>query len=260
MRQKKLGLALGSGSMRGLAHIGALEVLEREGIAFDLVAGTSMGSVAGALYVCGISPAEMERFVLSLSERKLLDVVVPKQGLIAGDRAESMLRDLTGGRTFEEALLPFATVACDFETMEQIVLREGPIYKAVRASVSTPGVFVPVMRDGRKLVDGGLLGRVPSDVARQMGADFVIAIDVGYRGTRVETKTVIDHVIHAIDIMEWVITKATVSQADITIMPDTSLINPTRLGGQVRDCIEAGRKAAQDALPDIFRLLETLDG
>ncbi|MCL1795879.1 MAG: patatin-like phospholipase family protein, partial [Clostridia bacterium] len=159
-------------------------------------------------------------------------------------------------RTFEKTDIPFAVVACNFETMEPVVFRSGPLYKAVRASISIPGVFTPVERDGELLVDGGLLRRVPSDIAREMGADVVVAVDVGYRGTRQRTSSILEHVMHAIDILEWVVAQQTACEADVTVAPDTSFMNPIRLGGQAAECIARGRDAARAMIPEIRAAIE----
>lgn len=259
MRTPRIGLALGAGGIRGLAHIGVLSVFEKEGIVFDLVAGTSIGSIVGALYACGMTPGEMENLALSLSERQIADIVVPRQGFLAGRRIEALVREWTHHRQFEDTLIPFAAVACAFATMEQVVLREGPLSEAVRASISIPGIFIPVEKDGVKLVDGGILRRIPCDVIREMGADVIIGVDVGYKGSKRETNTVIEHVIHAIDIFEWLVARETISEAHVMISPDTADIDPTRLGKQVAGCIERGREAALRALPDVQRAISAFE-
>ncbi len=256
MRTQKVGLALGSGAFRGLAHIGLLDVLEREGVPIDLIAGTSIGALVGAVYASGMGPTDMEARAVDLKEIMYYDLTIPRQGFLAGKRLQSLIEDLTNGKSFDETRLPFAAVACDFETMEQVVLREGPLHEAVRASVSLPAVFVPVEKDGRLLVDGGLLDRVPADVCRQMGADIVIGVDVGFRGQHLRTKSVIEHVVHMIDIYEWQVAQRRVSEADLMIAPDVLDFDPVRMGGRAAECVERGREAARAALPEVRALLE----
>ena len=178
----KIGLALGGGAMRGLAHIGAMQVMEEHGIMPDVVAGTSIGAFVGGVYACGMSLKMMERFCYSINEKDLMDVVRPRQGLIGGARIERMLRTLTGNRTFDQARIPFAAVATELERGERFVFQEGPIWEGVRASISIPGIFVPFHTGGHTYVDGGVVDRVPIAAARELGADFVIGVDVGYRG------------------------------------------------------------------------------
>ena len=251
----KIGLALGSGAFRGLAHIGVLDVFEKEGIPVDIIAGTSIGSLIGAAYVSGLSPAEMEKCVSGLNEIQYYDISVPRRGILAGKRVQKLVEELTEGKTFAQARLPFAAVACDFETMEVVTLSEGPMHEAVRASVSIPAVFVPVEMNGRVLVDGGIVNRVPADVCRSMGADIVIGVDVGYRGQRVKTHNIIDQVLHAYDILEWQVTEHRVSEADMMITPDVLDMDPARMGSRGLECKERGRTVAREALAEVRRLI-----
>jgi len=256
MTRVKVGLALGSGAFRGLAHIGVLDVLEREGIPIDMIAGTSIGALIGACYVSGVGPGEMETAAMNLNEAQYYDIVIPRKGFLAGKRLASLVEELTRGKTFEQAIIPFAAVACDFASMELVVLKEGPMFEAVRASVSIPGVFVPVEMDGRTLVDGGIVDRVPADVCRAMGADIVIGVDVGYRGQRVETNGMIEHVLHAYDILEWQAARRYASEADLMITPDVVDFNPVRLGGRAQECVERGRAAAAGAIAEVRELMK----
>lgn len=179
MTGMRLGLALGSGSARGLAHIGVLKVLDREGIAIDMIAGTSIGALIGGAYAVGVTPQEMEDIALSVDIGRLLslaDIAKPTTALVNGRRAEAFIREVVGGKTFADAKIPFACIAVDVAEEREVVLREGDLASAIRASVSTPVVFAPVERDGRVLVDGGVLNAIPVDVVRNMGADIVVAV------------------------------------------------------------------------------------
>lgn len=256
MQAPRLGLALGSGAFRGLSHIGVLDVFEKEGIPIDLIAGTSIGALVGAVYAAGMTPLEMEEKVNALAEWQYYDIVIPRHGFLAGNRLQALVKELTEGKTFAEARLPLSITACDFETMEAVVLREGVMHEAVRASVSIPAVFVPVERDGRTLVDGGIVDRVPAGVCRAMGATIVIGVDVGYRGQRVKARGIIEQVMHAYDILEWQVAQQRFSEADLIITPDVLDIDPARMGGRGLECIERGRTAARAAVGRIRELLE----
>lgn len=209
----KIGLVLSGGGARGVAHIGIIKVLEEMKIPIDCIAGTSMGAIVGGLYASGLSPAEMEKIVTSLewnnafkdnpspqelSFRRKQDaaqymidfdigykdgkIQVPR-GLIQGQNLNLILKTLLfhteGIRNFDDLNIPFRAVAADIETGDAVILREGELVKAIRASMSIPGVFAPVEIDGRILVDGGIADNLPIDVIRQMGADYVIAVDIG---------------------------------------------------------------------------------
>jgi NTE family protein len=175
-------VALGSGSARGLAHIGVLRALQEAGIAVHCVAGTSMGAVVGAVYASG----KIERMAERLRKLDwagivaLLDPVFPRAGLIDGQRVAEFVRAHVPGALIEDLALPFAAVATDWETGAEVVARSGDLTEAVRASIAVPGIVTPVRSNGRLLVDGGLVNPVPVSVARALGAEVVIAVDLNH--------------------------------------------------------------------------------
>ena len=178
----RIGLALGGGSARGWAHIGVIKALTEAGIHIDYVAGTSIGAVVGSVYASG-RIATLEDVALQLDWKKvvnLLDIVFPKSGIIDGNKITEFIREQVKTKTIEELPLPFAAVSTDLATGREVVIREGDIIEAVRASVSVPGVFTPISRAGLFLLDGGLVNPVPVSVVREMGADFVIAVDLNH--------------------------------------------------------------------------------
>jgi NTE family protein len=177
-RKKRIGLALSGGSVRGAAHLGVLEVLEREGIRPDYVAGVSAGSAVGAVYCAGLDLDEVKRVALGLQWRKLSRVTRPRLGFLDGRRLEEYVEEIIGPLQFEELEIPFAAAAVDIVRGELVVLKEGPVAPAVRASCAVPGVFTPVERGEQILVDGGVLNNLPVSVVRDMGADYVIAVDL----------------------------------------------------------------------------------
>ncbi|MFL5257689.1 MAG: patatin-like phospholipase family protein [Rhodopila sp.] len=177
-----MGLALGSGSARGLAHIGVLRALQEAGIAVDVVAGTSIGALIGAIHAAGRLDG-LQAFFQSLDwlgMMRFVDVVLPKSGLIDGARITALVREHVAARTIEALPKPFAAVATDLASSDPAVLRSGDVIEAVRASISVPGIFTPVRYGGRILVDGGLVDPVPVTVARALGAEFVIAVDLNH--------------------------------------------------------------------------------
>jgi NTE family protein len=178
-----LGLALGGGGARGLSHVGVLKVLEREGIRAGVVAGASMGGLVGAAYAAGFPVRAIESEVVGLSRRsrllKLADWVPTLQALFSGKRFETYLEGVMGaGLTFADLKRPLALAASDLRTGREVVLTSGSVVAAMRASMSIPGVFAPVERGGLRLADGGILNNVPADLARDLGADVVLAVDV----------------------------------------------------------------------------------
>ena len=178
---KKIGIALGGGGARGLAHIGVLKVFDEFHIHPDVISGTSIGAIIGALYAGGHKPQEIEHLVLNLNWKKLIslvDMTIPVSGLFHGNRVVSLLKSIIGDLEFKQLRCNFSCVATDIVNGEQVVLQDGSLIEAVRASISLPGIFTPVPLGGRHLVDGGLVNTVPVSVCRQMGAGFVIGINV----------------------------------------------------------------------------------
>ena len=178
MKEPIVGIALGSGGARGFAHLGALKVLQEENIRVDLIAGSSMGALVGSFYAMGHDMDRLYKIATAFKRKYYLDFTVPKMGFVSGNRVKELIRMFTQNKNIEELDIPLSIVTTDLEKAEKVVLTSGPISDAVRASISIPGIFVPEKVNGRLLVDGGVVDRVPASVAKEMGADIVIAIDV----------------------------------------------------------------------------------
>lgn len=180
-RTPRIGLALGSGSARGWSHIGVLRALEEQGIRPDLVCGTSIGALVGAIHAEGRLD-EFEPWICGLGWKGVASLMDPgwRGGLLAGDKLFSVLSRDYLKRDIGQLPLPFAAVATDLESGREVWLRDGPVADAVRASIAMPGLFRPALRDGACLVDGGVVNPVPVSLARAMGADIVIAVDLDF--------------------------------------------------------------------------------
>ncbi|MEA3431962.1 MAG: patatin-like phospholipase family protein [candidate division WOR-3 bacterium] len=179
----KIGLALGSGAARGLAHIGVLKALEEESIPINIISGTSMGAIVGAYYAKEGQAAILEEVALGIDWKKLarlldLNLALLQKGFVHGYKVKEFLQSLIGDVKFEDLEIPLAVVAADAETTEEIIITKGSVVEAVRASISMPGIFTPVKWQDRFLIDGGVVNPVPADVARNMGAEIVIAVNV----------------------------------------------------------------------------------
>lgn len=250
----KIGLALGSGGLRGLAHVGVLKVLERENVPIDFIAGCSMGSLIGALYCVGLDPDTILKLARNLKRRHWLDFIMPKMGIISGDRVLAMMRLLTQSKTFNQLNIPLAIVATELTCGKEVVFTEGEVAHAVRASISVPGIFVPHKIGDLLLVDGAVLNPTPIDVARNMGADKVIAVDLAHAGVVCSISNVFDVVIQAIDVMERELCKIRRQECDVLIRPDIAHISPSSFDA-VEECVALGEAAAQAMLPSIKQLL-----
>jgi len=181
-KRKKLGYALGGGAARGLFHIGVLGVLEEYGLKPDFIAGTSMGAIIGAMYASGLTTQDLKQIACSIDWKqivRLTDVVtLPKSGLIQGKRIVALLKSILGDIDFSRLKCKYAAVAADLYTGQQVIFTEGSLIEAIRASIAIPGIFTPVRYEGRYLVDGGLVNVVPVSVCRDLGADFVVGVNV----------------------------------------------------------------------------------
>lgn len=176
---QRLGLALGSGAARGLAHIGVLKVLEAEKITIDCIAGTSIGAFIGALYAAGTPIERMEEVARNVDWHQLARLIgptLPTTSLLDGRKVARFISELLPARSFEELRIPLAITATDVETGELMVIRKGGLVEALRAALAFPGIFPPVQVGQRFLVDGGLINPVPIDVARTLGATRVIGV------------------------------------------------------------------------------------
>ncbi len=257
MQPIKVGLVLGAGGCRGLSHIGVLQVLEQEKIPIDLITGCSIGAIIGGIYGCGVPLDRLEQLVYQLNERMVFDITMPRRGLLKGNKLEAIVRTLTKNMAFSQAKLPMAFAACDIETGALDMLSTGNISRAVRASMSIPGIFDPVNIGSKWYVDGGTVDRLPIAPAREMGADMVIAVDVGYRGQRHTIGNIYDIIMSSFDIIQWELIQHRLHNhpGDVELVPDVAGIKTLDLS-QAESCIDAGRDCAREALPRIRESLE----
>jgi NTE family protein len=269
-KKPKVGLALGGGAARGMAHIGVLEVFEREGIPIDMIAGTSIGGMVGAFRARGQDSSAMKETALKLNVMKMLslaDLALPKSGLFGGKAVINLLQKTMGNDVkFEELPIPLALVATDIVTGEEVVIDRGSVLDGVRATISIPGIFTVAKWRGRYLVDGGLVNPVPVSVLKTMGADFIIAVnvmpDVGADvhhlksagGKKPKEPNIFNVILQSLYIGTYIIAKASIEGADIIITPDTLHIHPGDFH-RARECIELGEIAAREAIPEIKRRL-----
>ena len=277
----RIGYALGGGGARGLSHIGVMKVLEEHGIYPDVIAGTSMGALVGALYASGLRAGDIER-ALRLDLRRLAmlaDVTWSLSGLVKGKRVTAALESFLGDLTFADLKIPFACVATDIVNGQQIIMRSGPVITAVRASISVPGLFTPVKVRGRYLVDGGLVNMVPVSTCRDMGAEYVVGVNVipdpagrihepedetddeeekeRGRGSRLRRSkhpkpsapNVVKVLIQSLYIPGYRIAMENLEDADLAISPEVGNIGFFQFDKEV-EAIEAGEKAARLALED----------
>jgi len=178
---RKIGLVLGSGSARGLAHIGVLKALHKEHIYPDIIVGSSIGALIGSIYATGMDPDEISQKFCQLTRKWTITSFFPKvyiSGFVGGNMLERFLNTFLENLSFDDLKFPFFAVATDIESGGEVIICEGPVKKAVRASMSLPVVFIPVQHNGQILVDGGLVNPLPVSIAKERGADTIIACNV----------------------------------------------------------------------------------
>lgn len=259
MDRPKIGIALSAGAARGFAHLGVLRVLQAANIPIDYIAGSSMGSFIGALYANGLDLDMVEQIAIHLDRNCWVDMMFPGLGFISGKKVHELTRLLTHNKNLEDLAIPLAVVTTDLLSGDKVVFQTGSIADAVRASISVPGVFEPVPYKDKLLVDGGVADRLPISVVRDMGADFVIAVDVLSQAKEVQVKSAIDVIAQAITIMERQILTTQMLTADFMILPEVGDISPTAFQ-RAQECIYCGEEAIQPKLAQLKEKIANWQG
>lgn len=257
--ESRIGLALGGGAARGFAHVGVIQVLEEAGIRPQFVVGTSAGSLVAALYASGMQAAELKKTAISMQEAAITDWLLPifNRGALKGDALAQYVNQQVQSRSIENMSLPLGIVATDLRTGEAVVFRRGNTGTAVRASSAVPGVFLPVKIGDREYVDGGLVAPVPVQQARQMGANFVIAVDISSDPQSGETGDVFKILLQTFTIMGRSINALALRQADLVVRPSLKDVGSADFASRERS-IEQGRQAMLAALPLLRQKLAEL--
>ncbi len=250
----KLALVLGGGAARGFAHIGVIKVLEANGIVPDLVVGTSAGSVVGALYASGMSALDMQKNALFLEEGSISDISLSTKGLLRGDALQNWVNRFVGQRSIEQLPRRFVCTGVVLNTGRLVVFERGNTGQAVRASSSVPGVFQPTLINGVEYIDGGVVSPVPVKVARQLGADVVIAVDISSKPVVLKKAGALDIVLQAVTILGETVAGFEIAQADVVIQPAIGHVGSTDFKARHMLILE-GEQAALLALSKIRQLL-----
>ncbi len=259
MKHKTLGLALGSGGVRGIAHVGFLKVLEEAGITPNYITGSSMGAVVGASYSAGLNADQIYEIAKNIKLTDLIEPTLKNGGFFSTSKIENLIKKHLGNITFDKLKIPYKCVAVDLISRKSIVFDSGDVAKAVMASSAIPAVFLPVEIDNKKLVDGGTLERVPTKQVKEMGADIVVAIDVLARDARqTKAKNIVDNLLQVIDIMDEAITALKCEQnkkiVDLWLEPEIGNVSPYSIK-DVSIAYEAGYKVGKENIDKIKKLL-----
>ncbi|NBW00270.1 MAG: patatin-like phospholipase family protein [Betaproteobacteria bacterium] len=254
-RREKFALVLGGGAARGFAHIGVIKVLEANGIVPDLIVGTSAGSLVGALYASGVDAFELQRLGLALDESTFADWTIGSRGLLKGEALAAYVNQQLRQQPIERLKRPLAIVATDLRSGEPMVFQRGDVGTAVRASSAVPGIFSPVRIADRDYVDGGLTHPVPVAIARRLGADVVLAVDISARPRNQEVGGTLDVLLQTFTIMGSRIGQYELAAADFVIRPAIGQIRGTDFSARNIAILE-GEKAAMSIVADLRKRLK----
>ncbi|TVQ39098.1 MAG: patatin family protein [Spirochaetaceae bacterium] len=255
--KKVMGLALGGGAVRGFAHIGVLKALAEADIKPHYVAGTSVGSLIGALYCAGHSWSEIEEKAVRIEWKDLVKPTFPKLGVVKPDGLRDMIDELVEGRHIEDLEIPYAAVAVDLVSATEVVFESGPISTAVLASCSIPGIFVPVETEDAVLVDGGVLNAVPADVVKRMGAEYVVAVDLNAdaQGSRERPDSILDVTARSMALFMNATASKGLSYADCVVQPDLKGFSYHDMSNR-EEMVRRGETAMKHALSKVQRRIK----
>jgi NTE family protein len=253
-KKVRIGLALGGGAARGFAHIGVIKALEAQGIVPEIVVGTSAGSVVGSLYASGLNGFALQKTALAMDEATISDWALPlfskSTGLLKGEALQNYVNKAVGNVPMEKLKLRFGAVATDLKTGQPILFNRGNTGMAVRASSSVPSVFQPVVIGGKTYVDGGLVAPVPVRFVREMGADFIIAVNISSATEGAATASSLDVLMQTFSIMGQRLNHFELKDADIVITPALGNMGSSDFAGR-NLAILAGEQAAAALMPQI---------
>jgi NTE family protein len=253
----KIAIVLGAGASKGFAHIGVLKVLESHKIPIHMIVGTSAGSFVGSLYAYGYNAFQLQKMSFSIEKGDILDITIPDNGFIKGEKLEEYINEKVKNTPIEKLRIPFYAVATDLQNGQEVVFGKGNTGIAVRASCSIPGIFNPVKISDRLYVDGGIVSPVAVDVAKKLGADAVIVVDISADiGVKPPDGT-IETILQSISIMYSRLSSIQISKADIVIRPKVGSIGSGDFSKRHEAVLE-GEKAALEALPEINALISRL--
>ncbi len=252
-----VALVLGSGGARGYAHIGVIEVLEQKGIKPDFIVGTSAGSIVGSIYASGKSAAELKQIALEMQVNDVREFNIGLQGFFDGSKVENYVNQQVDQLPLEKMKIPMFVVATELKQGNKVVFNHGSTGQAVRASISIPSMFIPVNIAGTEYVDGGLVSPVPVNVARELGADIVIAVDILAQPVYTETSNVWGMFNQNINIMQNKLAAEELKNADVVIQPDLrEKAHIFEVKGR-QMTIDAGARAATEQIDKIQNLVRT---
>ena len=252
-----VALVLGSGGARGYAHIGAIEILEQNHIYPDFIVGTSAGSIVGSLYASGKNAAELREIALNLKANDVRDVTIDRKGFFEGQKVENFMNEQVNNTPLQALKIPMYVVATELKEGKRVVFNYGNTGQAVRASVAIPSMFIPTKIGDDEYVDGGLVSPVPVEIAKELGADIIIAVDILAQPVYTETSNVWGLFNQNINIMQKQLAHEELKEADIIIKPDLrEKVHIFDVSGREQTML-AGQDATSDIIPKLKKLIDT---
>jgi NTE family protein len=253
-KPKKITLVLGGGSARAIAHIGVLKVLGREKIPFDLIVGTSMGSIIGAVYSLDMSIKRVEEMAVQVSFRDIIDVTIPRLAISRRRKLAELIDQLIQGREFKDLNIPLAIVATDIGNGQTVIYQSGDLCQSIIASCSIPVIYQPVKIGDRFIVDGGIKNTVLVTIARELGADFIIASDVGFCVKKAVPTNIFQIMMQSYQIQGQALSDYESMDAEIIIKPELGEIDQMAFD-KAEECIKRGEEAAERILTKLEKSL-----
>lgn len=267
-KRLKIGLALGSGGVKGLAHIGVIKVLKKNNIPIDFIAGSSIGALIGAYYAAYEDEVALEKVALSSNWKTAFYLLDPawRGGLIKGTRVENLIKSWLDNKSFSTLKIPLTVTATDLYSGQEVDISEGDLIRAVRASLSVPPIFLPIKQNNQLLADGGLTNPLPDNIVKKMGADIVITVNldagkfIGFGAKSLEKVTITNISVRALNILRHHLAEKSLKDSDVVIEPEVAEIglvgwNKFFDNAQITQLITAGEKAATEVLLKIKKLL-----
>ena len=258
MDRKKVALVLSGGAALGLTHIGVIKALEKYKVPIDIVVGTSMGALVGSAYCSGLSVKEMTDFACKFNKSNFFDVNFNMSGIFSGKGVMRSINKFLPDKNIEDFKRTFACVSCELYSQQEVVFTSGNVREAVRASLSIPGIFVPVEKDDKLYVDGGMINNLPEDVAVKLGADIIISVDVlsNYKISK-KPRNIMDTLVYSMNVMIKEIQKRKKKYSDVLIQPEITGLNQLSFGkANTQTFIKIGAKETEKHIEQILKLIK----
>ncbi|MCK4589648.1 MAG: patatin-like phospholipase family protein [Nanoarchaeota archaeon] len=261
-KRPKIGVALGSGGARGLAHIGILKILQENKVPIDYMVGVSIGAIVGAYYALNLEIKTLEEKALQLTKKdllKLVDLTSPKRALIAGNKIKNFINKLIENKSFSDTKIPLKIIAADLCSGKEIIITKGKLADAIMASISIPGIFPPIEMNDKLLVDDGVVNPTPLDVVKKMGADVIIGVDLTMKHPiKLKNPSIVETLIQSFEIIRTQAAKFNVNkvQKAVVISPNFSGKLDSYRFYETQRFIEEGERVARESLPKIKTLID----